>query len=1315
MSPSLFHLPTTLLPLGPTLIEASAGTGKTFTLAGLFLRLLLEHGLSHRHILIVTYTEAATEDLRGRIRARLAEAHAAFAPEATTEDPLFIALRGRLVANDPDFRHARATLHQALTGFDETPIHTIHGFCQRVLRDRAFESGSLFDVELVTDPRPLLDELVADWWRAQFHGASLMETGFAVASGLSPETLRRLLDETQRHPGLTLCAEVQADDLPRLRQELADVFATAADLWRREGTSIRACFGDHATWGNKPYNRTVEMASKFAQLEACFSGTAGTEDFGVFPEFTPEAFEAARNKRKKDGFVPTHPFFVCGAELSTLQQKLHTAWLLVFSTWVVTELKQRKLERKVQSFDDLLTRLDVALAGDGGDALAAVVRSSYAAALIDEFQDTDPVQWRIFRRLFGEADQRLFLIGDPKQAIYGFRGADVFTYLSAAAAAPHAHTLGTNWRSESGLVAAVNGIFKDHSCPFVEREIQFHPVAAGRADAEPLTEGSQRVAPFQLWFWAEDQSLSKTKAEPQLAEMVASEIVRLLSSATNVRLGDRPLQPADIAVLVESHQQASMVAHALWRRGVPSVQQTQNGVFASHEAEQLQTLLGAIAEPTRERLLRAALATDILGLEAARLDSLAQDEAAWAGWLEQFCRWSDRWQSVGFLPMFRELLQTQHVRKRWLTLADGERRLTNLLHVAELLHTAASERQLGVNGLRQHLAHRCAHADEAGDEELLRLERDDNAVQLVTIHRSKGLEYSVVFCPFSFRAAESGRSQRPNELVLCHDPADRTTMLGDLGSPQRDEHERLAAEERLAENVRLLYVALTRARNRCYFAWGDFKERTTTAPTWLFTPPPGLPQGVNPVAALAASGRESTVEIKRNALEILAERIAEAARQSAASLQLAVGKARTAQASEPALRKSGRPTLPVANRQHFVPPLAVTVPPTPDATRWTPPAGSGTPLTPRNFTATIPRDWRVASFSWLTAGRRTEAPDYDAVGLTPALTLARNDLARDHPGRSALSAHDAMENPTSDMVPSTQRPGWPRAENIAVVHHPDAALSPAPGGIHAFPRGTEAGTCLHKIFERIDFTTALTDEAALGQVISGALREHAMDARTFAPAVADMVRRTLTVSLTPNRFTSARAENGVDAPPLTLGQVPAPARLNEFEFCFPLRRFTPGDLRDVLTRHGANLPAGFPHALERLTFNPVEGVLRGFIDLVFCHEGKWWLADWKSNWLGSRAEDYTPATIAAAMAEHFYPLQYLLYTLALDRWLALRVSDYDYMRDFYGVRYLFLRGLDPARPELGVFADKPRVGLLRELGELLLAPTDPVAAEVTRL
>jgi len=424
MSRSLFQLPKTPLRPGTTLIEASAGTGKTFTLAGLFLRLLLEEGVSHRQLLIVTYTEAATAELRGRIRARLAEAQVAFAEDAAPEDALFIALRDRLGSRDPDFRHARATIGQALIGFDETPIYTIHGFCQRVLHDRAFESGSLFDVELITDPRPLLDELVGDWWRQSFAESpaspgdrlASAHAGFALSSGLSPEALRKLLNETQRHPGLRLEAGATAADLPALLTRLDLLFVEAADVFAANQSALRALFGDAADWATKDYHKDAAMDAAFASFAACFQSTGGADDFKVFSHFTVQQLEAhtSRTRKKNPHQTPRHRFFELCEAITETQHQLRGAWLLSFHEWAGAELARRKRDRKLQTFDDLLTRLDDTLRGPGGDALAGLVGKQYTAALIDEFQDTDPVQWRIFHRLFGGPDQRLFLIGDPK-------------------------------------------------------------------------------------------------------------------------------------------------------------------------------------------------------------------------------------------------------------------------------------------------------------------------------------------------------------------------------------------------------------------------------------------------------------------------------------------------------------------------------------------------------------------------------------------------------------------------------------------------------------------------------------------------------------------------------------------------------------------------------------------------------------------------------------------------------------------------------------------------------------------------------------
>jgi exodeoxyribonuclease V beta subunit len=1201
VTPAPFDLANAPLAPGITLLEASAGTGKTFTLAGLFLRLLLEQGLSHRSLLIVTYTEAATEELRGRLRDRLAETLKALQPGAPCTDPQVRALRNRLEPGDPDFRHARARLQQALSGFDETPIRTIHGFCQRLLADRAFESGSLFDLELLTSMRPLLEEVVSDWWRRAFQTMDRAEAGFVLADGIQPGRLRRLLEETQRHPGLKLLANTGPDPLPRLRERLHQTFAEAATLWARDRDVLRACFGDGTGWGNRPYNSTEDMAPALAQLEACLLGQGGVGGFKSFCLFTTEALEA---KRKKRGATPqpVHRFFDLCAELERLKIHLSAGWQLQFHRDATQALRDIKATRKVQGFDDLLTRLDEALDGPRGGALADQVARQYPVALIDEFQDTDPVQWRIFRRLFGRPDQRLFLIGDPKQAIYGFRGADIYTYLSAAGAAARAHTLGVNWRSESPLVGAVNRIFQRHPAPFVIPEIRFHPVQPGpKADAAPLTEAGRREAPLRLWFLdGEDESTwSKREAEPILAQATAVEIRRLLSAEAKVEIRGQPLRPRDIAVLVESHQQAERVAAALAPLGIPCVQQTQRSVLESGEAAELLLLMQAISDPSQARRFRAALAGTVLGLGAADLLALQENEEAWSAWVARFLQWRERWEHSGFLPMFRVLLRDLQVRKRWLALPDGERRLTNLLHLAELLHAESVERGLGVAALCLELERRAADPGSGGDTELLRLERDDDAVQLVTIHRSKGLEYPVVFCPFFLRAAEAPRVNRPDDpkLVLCHDPQDGSErrLIGDLGSPDLERHEQLAATERLAEALRLLYVAVTRARNRCYLGWGHYAV-ATTSPAWLFHAGADVPAD-EAVMALAAWGKDRTSASTRQALAQL-------------------------ESEDTGIALSSPEVGPVD------PWNAGDVP--------TPPAG------PRLWSRTLAAGWRAASFTWFTAGQKNEAPDHDA-----------------------LTATAAPDVPV--IVPSRALPQPSRT-------------------IHEFPRGARAGVCLHQLFENIEFTSPKTGWTS---IIDTLLPAHGMDA-SFQPALVQLLQDTLSTDLN----SSGTA--------VQLNRIPHTSRLTELEFCFPLRRTTPRTLRDLFARHGNRLPGSFGKACERLEFNPVEGVLRGFIDLVFQADGKWWLADWKSNWLGPDGDAYTPSAVQTEMDRHLYPLQYLLYTLALDRWLTLRVPGYRYERDFGGVRYLFLRGLDPTRPGQGIFADRPAAELIRDLGDLLL-------------
>ena len=507
-----FDLAQTDLAKGTSLLEASAGTGKTYTISGLFLRLILEHGLSVREILVVTYTEAATEELRGRIRSLLAEAAKAFT-QGSTQNPFLAALLKR---HEQDRLELAERLERALSGFDEAPIYTIHGFCQRTLKDRAFESGTLFDIELVTDPSDLYREVAEDFWRKQFYGAGPIQVGFALKNNYSPETFYQLLSSCVRHPGLKFHSRAGTRTLPEVADALEAAFAQAKAEWEQHAASIRSHFGPQAAWANKPYNNAQAMEGHFAQIEACFSpGPLTCENLPALAKLTSQAIAKGTSKRAKQP-APDLPFFKLCDALAEAELDFLDALDAAFIAYATAELPRRKAVGKLQAFEDLLTCLHAALGGSGGTQLAADLRRRYPAALIDEFQDTDPIQYEIFQAIFSGNDSYLFLIADPKQAIYGFRGADLFTYLATVEHAQRHFTLGTNWRSESALVQAVNALFGCSPRPFVFPGIQFRPADAhGQADKTPLTVHGQTEAPLQLRFWEREGIRSSPGARPK--------------------------------------------------------------------------------------------------------------------------------------------------------------------------------------------------------------------------------------------------------------------------------------------------------------------------------------------------------------------------------------------------------------------------------------------------------------------------------------------------------------------------------------------------------------------------------------------------------------------------------------------------------------------------------------------------------------------------------------------------------------------------------------------------------------------------------
>lgn len=1219
---------------GTVLVEASAGTGKTWTLAALYLRLLLEKQLPVGQILVVTYTNAATAELRERVRRRLREAVAAFeqaeregpnaaepsAPRAGTDLLATLVARAR---RDGSLDQSRRLLAAALRDFDEAAIFTIHGFCQRILLENAFESGVPFDAELVTDERPLCSEVVQDFWVRTLHAAPAALVPH-LQTACSPQVLEKLARKVLASRDMPVLPgdvpPLDAAAVERVVAEWCAAHAAAAAAWPACAAEVQALLSSPVMKGAY----TADKVTSWCDAVGDFLAQRPTDApirFAPLERFTAASLRAGTRVRET---TPSHPFFALCERMHAAEQAIDAAgkdWTLALQAKLVHEVRAEVARRheaaNTQSFDDLLYRLRDALAGSGGTALAAQIRARFRTALIDEFQDTDPVQYAIFRTVYQGSDAPLFLIGDPKQAIYAFRGADVFTYIDAKQSAGDdaAYTLATNHRSAAALVRGVNTLFKRVRDPFVFDAIPFTEVGAAQAD-QTLTGDAVSGPPLEI-LWLDDAtadgSLTKERPRRHVPSLIAADVVRLL--AARPMLGERPLHAGDVAVLCRTNQQAVDVQEALRKVGVASVRQGDDSVFASPEAEEIERVLRAVAEPSDPHLLRAALATRLVGPDAAEIARLHDAENDWDDWAARFRRWLDLWIDHGFMAAFQRLLEDCATQARLLALDDGERRLTNVLHVAELLQSASREAHRGPLALVDWLAlmrdDPAASADLASEAAQVRLESDDRAVQLVTIHRSKGLEYGVVYCPYTWE----GMDLHPDDKrwVRFHDPADGALRL-DLGSRDLEANVERASVETFAESLRLLYVAVTRARHRCTLVWSRVNGDHRTPLGYLLHGP-----------AAGAPG-PAGVQATQSFIEALDR------------------EARLADLRALAAESGGT----IALRHATLP--APSGPPLPGEEQVAP---LRAPLAQQRR---LDLHWRVSSFSGLAAsGGRTS-----------------------HQAEEGLD-HDATATEAASLDGS-------------------ATVVPERIVLHDLPKGARTGELLHAILERVDFQRA--DRAELDARVHDAVGEYGFESRWEAPLAYALDEMLATPIVADGRT-------------FRLADVAPARRFNELQFLFGVRAgFSVESLARCFERHPCTeRTADYPERVRRLRFEALEGYLGGFIDLVFEHDGRWYVVDYKSNFLGATAASYAPARLRVAMSQHHYHLQYHLYALAVLRYLTLRVPGFEPARHFGGVAYLFLRGMARRHPDgCGVFFTRPSEAILADLSALV----GPAGSEAAR-
>ncbi len=1229
---------------GSRLIEASAGTGKTWTIAALYLRLVLGHGgeagfvrpLLPSEILVMTFTRAATRELSDRIRARLLEAAKVFRGEA--QAAAHDAMLSALLADYPEgpSRSAAAwRLGLAAESMDDAAVHTIDAWCQRMLREHAFDSGCLFHEELIGDEQELLLEATQDYWRAQVYPLATQALDqalmvFARVDSLAQDA-RQLL--AQDLPMAADVSEPLAALIERAQAAHAAQLAALKRGWAEAADRMQAFLDGQMEGKTCPFNKTKLRPGYYQPwLQAL-------RDWAQDPALTqPEISEAGLRRLvpsglaeavKPDAAAPSWPpefqaFADLLAALAALQG-VATPMRLHAAACIGARLAELKAKTGLFGFADMLNRLDRALdpatQGASAERLRQGMLAQYPVALIDEFQDTSPLQARIFDRLYRLADNArdsaLLLIGDPKQSIYGFRGADIYSYLEARRKTSGRHyMLGTNHRSSLALVAAVNQVFvhaeqREGAGAFMFRSsgaeanpLPFAPVAArGRAETLVCSAGPVPALSVQVDAQLRDANSSLRLFAARCAEQIALLLNDEAAGFVEPASGRfERLRPADIAVLVRTGREAATLRRELRRRQIASVYLSdKDSVFASAEARDLLRVLQAVAEPLNMRLVRAALATRLLGLSLKELAHLAQDDEAFDARSDELKALQSIWLSQGVLAMLRELLHAFALPSQWLAQdergakdADGERRLTNVLHLAELLQ-AASHEQGGEQALIRWLAAQIEAAQvpgaAAGEGAVLRLESDADLVKVVTVHKSKGLEYPLVFMPFaaSFRAVDKARTRFVKQQALPDSPCGEAQLHLAPSAEQLAQADR----ERLREDLRLLYVALTRARHALWLGVAALKVRNgKSCETWR--------SAIGYVLGGEAAFSEDQLQALAQALAAGNSEIAVQAAASGASLG-------------PSLLNPRAAPSPLKAAQAYQ--------------------------------AEFERRWGIGSFSAL-------------VRALPQRAVS-SELARLDEGHAATDQALLQDAPRQQDALATQ-----------------AALLPP---WHRFPRGAFAGNFLHDLLEWLaeeGFDRLASSEELQAQLLRRCERQG------WGNWAGDVLLWLQQLCATP-------------LPPVGCALQALRGHLPEMEFWFPAERLQASALDALCRRHLLG-----EEARPELPQRQLQGLLMGFADLVFEHQGRYFVLDYKSNHLGEGDADYHEAALQAAMAQHRYDVQAALYLLALHRLLRARLGEaYRPAQHLGGAVYVFMRGMQG--PAQGCYWVQPSEALLNELDLLL--------------
>lgn len=1190
---------------GVNLIEASAGTGKTFTISSLYLRLVLERAIPVAKILVVTFTKAATAELKERLRQRLLQAQMVLGGYEQA-DPVLQALLQQALSKEcsqGDEVSAKETLslrlEQALLAFDDAAIFTIHGFCQKLLKNNALLTGQNFDGKILPDADELIHKTTLTYWRQTLLkqprlAQALQRVQFLPDHRIWKKALNYALNDQKTQVQWPIFEPLTESDIQEIQDtldsELFTNFCQQFQDWvEKDGLNKRYLIGQNP-------NVFFEAVQQWRQLQPGQALSESAKKIFIDKKWLKKGVSA--NFSEPTFFETFQRWYERSQSSSDMMLALES---IKDFYQQAPQLYSEILEQADGlSYDDLLRGVQQALGGGENTDLMKAVQQQYQAALIDEFQDTDAIQYEIFKSLFMNEQaliDNLFVcfVGDPKQAIYHFRGADLKTYLNAredieSLPQGRCFTLTHNYRSNYQVLEAINGLFCSDNA-FKNSRIVYQPVQCGNL-SKPLIQKQGKNTPALVVSCLQGDTAPEVYRLAQ--RLTAKKILEFINPQSSMTLNSRAISAGDIAILMRRNDEISDMQRFLRSYGIESKVVTNENIFQSVDAQEVTAILRAVLMPTNIRFIKAALSTRMMGLGGEQIATIGLDDISGNdgvlnayGWIEKFREYKQQWQKKGAGYLIHSITQESGYAQRVLKNIDAARRLANLDHLCEILYEM-STRFRRPEALFEHFNASETEQEEDIDANALRLESDENMVTILSLHRSKGLEFPIVIIPYAYQMTFNNTVS--DNLQDCEKNGQKVIVVktNNKDIDKANDTEALKQESE-QETLRLFYVAATRASSRLEVFDTDNKRLQNNVlkhllpqQGWL-----GLGEKLGEAMSVSTYEEESVQDLTHT-------------QKSSATGYL-------------------WPQLPTPNRK---------------------PA------------------WEVTSYSGLVSHFDSERTHVDDI----MTSLQNNTMAIQMLQNLGIAADDWL----------------------------------------LFPRGAEAGEALHEVLEKVDFG----NDEHWDRVIALVLARYFPNCEN-----PDQLHRQIRAMLN----TVLHTDLGLG---WSLSEILWTHRISEMQFWLTMQRADSAQ-RVIAAIERKKRPGCRLSHLLRESENAVESFLKGFIDLVFEHEGRYYIVDWKSNFLAGEAlsecselsdfigKNYAREALEKAMNQHSYGLQYLLYCVALHRLLKLRLGkEYCYETHMGGVFYLFLRGVREAMKDeqgnpLGVWYDRPPEQLIKELDLLL--------------